>query len=103
KTEEVSVFQKGAQTELLSRDVTQRLVALAIFLESVGDGVELLVFGAELRDGGIADVVHRLHEVADAVVVDGETELRLGGNFVALGHGDVAHVVAEAEEFAALP
>ena len=35
--------------------------------------------------------------------VDGETEPSLGADFVAIGDGDLAHVVAEADEFCPLP
>ena len=47
--------------------------------------------------------MHRRHEVADAVGIDGEPEPRFGRDLVALGDGDLAHVVAEAHEPAALP
>ena len=42
------------------------------------------------------------HEVADPVSVDGVAEADFRGDLVALGHGHLAHVVAEAREPGAL-
>ena len=43
------------------------------------------------------------HEIADAIAVGREAELHFGRNLVAFGDRDLAHVVAEAAEFGALP
>src|ERR1700728_4855638 len=43
------------------------------------------------------------HEIANAVAVGRETELHFRRNLVAFGDRDLAHVVAEAAEFGALP
>ena len=50
----------------------------------------------------IADFVHKLDHVADAMPVDRETKLHFGGDFVAFSDGDVPHVVADAGELRTL-
>ena len=67
------------------------------------DGVPLLVFARQGLRLRVRDGVHRGHEIADAVTVGREAELHFGRDFVALGHRDLTHVVAEAAEFRALP
>ena len=52
---------------------------------------------------GVGDGVHLGGEVADAVAVGREAELHFGRDLVALGDRHLAHVVAEAAEFRALP
>ena len=48
------------------------------------------------------DVAHRRRQIADAVAVDREAEGDLRRHLVAFGHGDLAHVVAEARHLGAL-
>ena len=77
----------------------------ATFAQLPRHGVALRVFRAEPihRAVGDADVGNFRHQVADAVAVDGKTEPQLGGNLVALGDGDLPHVVAEAHQPRPLP
>ena len=67
------------------------------------DRVQLLVFAGQGLRRAVGDGVHRLGEVADAIAVRGEAEFHLGGDLVALGDRDLAHIVAKAAEFRALP
>jgi len=56
-----------------------------------------------LVDVGVAGVIHRAHQVANAIAVDAVAKLDLRRHLVALGHGHVAHVIAKARELRALP
>ena len=100
---EAAGFEKGAESEFNACAVAERRMARAAFAQRRGDAVELFVLGAELGDGRFVDGVDVLDEIADAIAVDGKAELGFGGDFVAFGHGDLAHVVAKACELAALP
>ena len=64
----------------------------------VDDVVRVLVLADERVHIGVGDGLHRGHEIVDAVGVDGHAETHLGLDLVALGHRDVAHVVAETGE-----
>src|SRR3712207_8066717 len=55
-----------------------------------------------LYRSGIARRIDLLDEIADPVAVDGVAEADLGGDLVALGHRDIAHIVAETGELRAL-
>ncbi len=62
---------------------------------SAASVVLLLVRRDERVDRVRRDRLRRLDQIADAVAVDREAELDLRLDLVAVGHGDVAHVVAE--------
>jgi len=98
-----SSFEEGAQAELLLGAVEQLLVAFSALAQFGSDRVALLVFGDEVGRLGVADPGDLGDQVADAPSVGRETELHLGADLVALGHRDLAHVVAEAAELRALP
>ena len=72
-------------------------------LQVGGQLVFLLVGGQQLVDLLVAHGIDHGHQVADAVGVHLVAKLDFGLYFVAFGHGHVAHVVAEAHEFRALP
>jgi hypothetical protein len=78
-------------------------VARALGPQRRGNRVRLRVLAYELADRGIGHRIHFGHEIADAVPVDRKTEFHFGRDFVALGHGNVTHVVPEARELRALP
>ncbi len=71
-------------------------MAIAAFAEFGSDAVFLLIEGAEFGDTGVADSVDFFDEISDAEGVHFPAEADLGGNFVALGDGDVAHVITDA-------
>ena len=64
----------------------------------VGDVVRLDVLGDEGVDIRVGRGIDRLDELVHAPRVDLHAEAQLGLGLVALGDGDVAHVVAEAGE-----
>jgi hypothetical protein len=59
------------------------------------DGVARFVFRRQVVDVRVCHGVYGVHEVIDAVRVDRDTETQLSFNLVALGNGDIAHIVAE--------
>jgi hypothetical protein len=99
---EAAILQERPQAQLLAGAVAQHGVALAARPQRGRHVVLVLVDLDEAVDGGVRDVAHAGHQVADAVAVDGEAEAQLGRHLVALGDGDLAHVVAEAGEARAL-
>src|ERR1700691_6236443 len=66
------------------------------------DRIAFSVFIDEDRNLGGGDLADARDEVADGVRVDAIAELSFGGNLVAIGDGDLAHVVAEAGNFKVL-
>ena len=60
------------------------------------DHVLAVVFVDELRRSSLRDTADGRRQVTNAIAVDRGAERDLGGDLVALGHGDLAHVVAEA-------
>ena len=98
---EAALLEERAQAELDRGAVAQRLVAVAALAQLGHDLVELLVLGDERVDVGVGCRGHRLGELVDAPRVDLHAEAQLGLGLVALGDGDVAHVVAEAGELQA--
>ena len=74
--------------------------SLAAGAKFVGDVVGLETRGDDLVDRRLVRPVDHGDEVVDTVRVDGHAEAVLGLDLVALGHRDVAHVVAEADDAA---
>lgn len=68
-----------------------------------GDVVGRFIVGEQRRDVGLPGAVDAGGQLADAIAVGREAEGHLGRDLVALGDGDLAHVVAEAAEAGALP
>ena len=95
---EAASFEEGAQSHLDRRAIAQRLVALTAATQLGNDLVELLVLGDEgvhlligcRRDG--------IRELVDAPRVHLHAEADLSFGLVALGDGDVTHVVTEASQ-----
>ena len=100
---EISGLQKCAQAEFDAGGFAHGTVPGAAFAQIGGHLVGVGVFLDQLVNGFRGNAVHGFDQVADAVAVDGVTELELRGHLVALGHGHFAHVVAEAGELRALP
>ena len=93
---EPPVEQERAQPGLDPGGVAQRRVPLAAPLELRREAVGVGVLGHQRVDVGVGDRVDLRHQVVDAVGVHRDAEAQLGLDLVALGDGDVAHVVAEA-------
>jgi hypothetical protein len=70
-------------------------VARATGSQVFGQVVKVQIVGDQLVHGGIVHSVHNGHQVVDAPAGDGHADPQLRLDLVALGHGDVAHVVAE--------
>ena len=104
ETLEAALLEKGAQAELDARAVAQRTMPGAVLAEFLRHPVAVLVFAAEPVDGPVVDgrIRNFGDEIAHAVAVDGKAEPHFGRDLVALGDGDLAHVVAEAGELRAL-
>lgn len=99
---EAALGEEAAQAEFDPGGVPQGVVALPSGAQPGVEAVGVLVLLDQLGDvgvgGGVDDGVDDGDEVVDAVGVDGDAEAELGLDLVALGDGDVAHVVAEAGE-----
>ena len=100
---EIAGLQKRAQAEFDAGGLAHGIVPGAAFAQISGHLVGVGVFLDQLVNGFGGNCVHGFDQVADAVAVDGVTELELGGHLVAFGHGHFAHVVAEPGELRALP
>ncbi len=101
--DEPAVGQERAQPELDARTVPQRVGAVAAGTER-GDDVVLVEVGRDERvDLSVAGVVDGADEVADAIPVGREAQPADGLDLVAVGHRDVAHVLAEPGDAAAVP
>jgi hypothetical protein len=93
---EAALLEEGAESQLDPRRVTQGLVPRAILFEAGHHLIRCRILGAEridLRIGGGVDVGD---EVAESVAVHRVAQPQLRLDLVALGDGDLAHVVAEA-------
>ena len=74
-------------------------------LVSVGAGhghitlayIHAVVLGYQGVDVGVGHGLVILHELAHGTVVDMVSQLHLGSHLVAVGHGDIVHLVAEAQ------
>ena len=91
-------LEERTQAELDARPVAQGLVALTALAQLGDDVVGVLVLGDEGVDVRVGGGVDRGDQIVDAPRVDGDPEAQLGLDLVALGHRDLAHVVAEAGE-----
>ena len=101
---EAALLEKRAQAELDPRAVAQRLVPRAAFAQLRRDlcsAPRIRRPASRLAPSVTASTA--ADEVAHAVAVGREAELHLRRDLVAFGHGDLAHVVAEAAELRALP
>ena len=92
---EPAVGEEGAERQLDARRIAQRSVPGAALLQALHQSVARGVFVAEPVDLGVGDLVLERHQVAEPVAVDRHAEANLGLDLVALGDGDLAHVVAE--------
>ena len=92
---EAALVQERAQAQLDAGAVAQGIVPIATRQQLGRDPVGVGVLGDQRVDVAVADLVHDGDEVVDAVGVDRDAEPELGLDLVALGDGDVAHVVAE--------
>ena len=90
--------EERTQAELDACPVAERLVPFAVAAQFGDDVVGVLVLADEGVDVGVGNGLHRGDEIVDAVGVDGHAETHLGLDLVALGHRDLAHVVAETGE-----
>ena len=103
KRAEPAVGQETAQADLDPRSVAKRRGPLAARPE-LGDDVVFVGVGLDQGvDLGIRRRVDTSNEVANAVAVDAEAEPALGLDLVAVSHGDLAHVLAEAGDPAGFP
>ncbi len=96
--------EPAVREELPQRRLDPRLVAHAVVPLSAGAQVgvpvvEVAVLLYQRVDGLVRDGVHDGDQVVDAPGVDRHAEADLGLDLVPLGHGDVAHVVAEPGQF----
>ena len=71
---------------------------VSALLQPLHKSVGRRVLLAERIDRRVGDLVLEGDEVAEAVAVDGDAEAYLGLDLVALGDGDLAHVVAETRD-----
>ena len=76
--------------------VAERFPLIAAAAKRRGHGVLLLVLSAEPVDFAVVGGVHVLDHVADPVTVNRVAKANLSGDFIAFGHGDLAHVIADA-------
>ena len=89
--------EEVAQAQLDPRGVAQRLVPLAAGAQLGGDAGSVSSYSAtSASTSRVGDRVDGGDQVVDAVGVDRDAEAQLRLDLVALGHRDVAHVVAEA-------
>ncbi len=93
---EAAGVEKGPQGKFGSGGVSQRLATLAAGTQRRRHRVLPVVFGHEALDLGIGHVADAGGQFADAVAVDLNAEADLGLDLVALGDGDLPHVVAQA-------
>ena len=93
---EVASVEERPQAYLLGGGVAQRAVPGTPRGELGHDRVAVLVLRHDIVDGVGRSTVHRGDELIDAVGVDRRPEPQLDLDLVALGNGDIAHVVAEA-------
>ncbi len=96
--QERAVLEEPAQAGLDPGRVPQRLALRAVLPQRGHELVGLLVLGDQTIDVRVVDRVDRRRQLADAVPVDGDAEANLSLDLVALGDGDLPHVVAEAGE-----
>jgi len=92
-----------SQPDLLARAVAEAVRPRAARSELGGHVVLVEVLRHQPVRLGVADGVHRSREVADAPGVDAEAQPALRLDLVALGDGDLAHVVADADDAAIGP
>ena len=97
------VLQKLAHASFDAGRFAQAVALGAAIFQAVAQLVFLLVSAQQLVHLRVADLVDDGHQITDAVGVHRVAKFDFGFHFVAFGHGHVAHVVAEADEFGALP
>ena len=95
---EVAGLEEGAQAQLDARAVAQRVPLVAVLLKRRHHVVQLVVLLDEGVDVALRRRVHGLGQLVDGPGVDADAEADLRLRLVALGHRDVAHVVAETGE-----
>ena len=96
---EAALHQEGAQAQLDARGIAQRLAPLAARAQLRDDLVGLVVLGAEAVDLRIGDLAATVSASSlTGYVLHGGAQARLDLHLVALGDGDLAHVVAEAAD-----
>ena len=91
-------FEEAAQAGLDAGGLAQGVVALAAGSQIRIEVVAVGILGAERVNLGIAAVPDDLREITDAVGIDRDPEDAFGLDLVALGHGYLAHIVAEAHD-----
>ena len=99
---EAAVGEEGPQAGLDPGRLAQRVVPVAAATQLRDHVVGLLVLGRQLGDPLVLHGVDHRDQVVDAPGVHRDAEADLGLHLVALGHRDVAHVVAEAGDLEVL-
>ena len=73
------------------------------FPQGWGERIFIVVFFDEVVYGSVCDGGDGFDEVPNPIGIDGIPEFELGFHLIAFGDGYLPHVVAEADEFGALP
>ncbi len=81
---------------------SQRLPLGPALAKRFGNRVLCVIFRHELINLGVCHYADVFDQVAYAVSVDRISQSNLGFDFIAFGHGDFAHIVAESGDLAAL-
>ena len=95
--------QQGGEPKFETGTVAELRVAGTGFFEGWGDRIEFLIRGDQIGNRLVGDSIDLGDEIADAVAVNLEAEFDLGSDFIALGDGNITHVVAKAGKLGALP
>ena len=96
---ETAMFEELFHPQFNARGINDVLAFFTIDLRNGGQAVTAFVFIDQRVDIPFADSVNHFNQVADRIGINGEAELHLRGNFVAIGHGHFTHVVTKTHHF----
>ena len=96
---EATLFQETLHPQLNTRRFQHVLSFFAVDLCGRRHGVAAFVLIDQRVNIAVADGVHHLHQIANRPGIDGETELDLCGNFIAIGDRYFTHVIAKTADF----
>ena len=96
---EATLFQETLHPQLNTRRFQHVLSFFAVDLCCRRHGVAAFVLIDQRVNIAVADGVHHLHQIANRPGIDGETELDLCGNFIAVSDRHFTHVIAKTADF----